>query len=77
MSVSKEQFNLDLENTKAEIEAYSDLIRGYSILAQFPENEGVAAREFNWLIVKYQQHKRDCQQFLKQLEVYGKKHYGE
>ena len=67
--VSKQQWLIDIENTKKEIVAYDLLLKGYEILAALPENiESGATMSYKALGQEHFRHKEDCVEFLEKLE---------
>lgn len=63
---TKEEYLLDVENTKKELAAYKQLVNAYSVLRDLPENSGDST--YSYQVSKYQQSANDCQEFLHKLQ---------
>jgi hypothetical protein len=63
---TKQEYLLDVENTKKELAAYKQLVSAYKVLRDLPENSGDLF--YSRQVLKYQQSANDCQEFLHKLE---------
>lgn len=63
---TKEEYLIDIENTKKELAAYKQLVSAYSVLRDLPENSTDST--YSYQIRKYAQLVKDCQEFLHRLQ---------
>lgn len=69
MTVTREQWLRDIENTKKELEAYRMLRDGYRILSQLPEQDPQTRQIMRFKSDGYAQSHKECAAFLKKLKA--------
>ena len=74
MIPDKNVMEMDIENTRKEIEAYTQILAGFRVLQGLPESEWGG---FRLQIIKYEDTVRRCTEFYTELKGLYKKHYGD
>lgn len=69
---TKQEYLIDIKNTKKELAAYKQLVNAYSVLRDLPENSGDLF--YSRQLSKYQLSVNDCREFLHKLQGL-QKHY--
>lgn len=76
MQITREQWELDVENTKKEIPAYEKLAEGYAILAQLPEQDHNTRSTYHHRSRVAKRDAREASAFLDRLIEFGKEMLG-